>query len=293
MTTITGHLLTVNTIPLGSPLDGAHPSGATTLLVVDPLDFSEGGGWLNIGSEVLSYDSVDLTTRLVTLTTPLLNGYAGDTRVNLYDPDAANGTGAPATELEAQVAPEGDPGGDPVFAEVAHALKSFFVGGIGVATPVVTLERLGDAWIITNVLGQSPALDGAVVWNPHSYRTKNPATFPAGAWTAATSWADVETDGVTYSAGSWTIQIPAWYSVTAWLTWALNATNRRRIRILVNGIVQRTSVVPADPDIETYSQIDIEARLAEGDVVTIEVFQGTGAGLQITDGAFSIHRLSV
>jgi hypothetical protein len=291
---LTATLTRVDGVETTAQLASAALTGDTVLDVDDATGWIPGTALLDDELTTLTVTDVDIEADTLTVEA-LTADLPADAGLVLLGED-----GKPAAYLAATVTPDGEDS-PPLMAVLEPGAElGFAEADYDPGVPVEIAPAIGRAgliapggYVVVRRLDVASNVDGGVVWNPHSYRTANTATIPAGAWTAVTSWADVETDGIAYSTGSWTIETAGWYAIAAWLTWDFNATNRRRIRVLVNGVVQRTAVVPADPDIDTYSELNIEARLTEADVVTVQGFQGSGAGLQITGGAFSVHRISV
>lgn len=289
-----GNVVAVNTKTVGDQVAGAHAAGVTVLQLDEASEFPN-AGTVSTDLGLLDFTKVDVDEDLMTLATSVPAGGLPDgSRVELWDSDSGR-NGAVATEKIAYVRLEGsEDDGDLFEATIRHSVRSFLPDGIRTGPgEVVELDIAAEQ--VIDVPGRTPQLDGQAVWNPHSFRIKGGAftLIPDAAHTQLTGWTDVETDGADFSSGSWTITTPAWYSISAWMTWAANVNGRRRLRIVINGVAVRINVQPADPEIETYNEASVEARLVEGDVVTAWVYQTSGAGLNVTDGAFSIHRLSI
>lgn len=285
-----GRVLAVTTHTVGDQVVGAHAAGVTVLQLDESSEFPTGGGTVSTPLGLLTYTSVDPETDTMTLTTGLpTGGLADEARIELWDTDR----GAVVTEVVASVRLEGDEDdGDPYEATVPQNLRAYLSDDMPDDDgPLVEIDVEGEA--VTDVPGRTPKLDGQVVWNPHSYRTFNGQTISTATHEKLTGWTDVETDGVGFATNGWVALSQAWYEMTAWVTWAANSTGRRRIRFLVNGNIVRIRPDPADPDIETYQEASHQMRLFEGDRVEVWVFQTSGAGLQVTGGSFSIHRLSI
>lgn len=146
-----GRILAVNRVYLGSELVGDHAAGVTTLLVEDPVDFDELGGWLSVNDQLLEYTSCDDETGELTLATALpVGGYDGD-RVYPWDTLYRE----LASDTVAQVELDGeDDNADPIEATVAHHLVRSLEEGIRALTgESVLLELDGDEWRVVDVRG--------------------------------------------------------------------------------------------------------------------------------------------
>jgi hypothetical protein len=74
---------------------------------------------------------------------------------------------------------------------------------------------------------------------------------------------------------------------TAYLqvTWEVDATGSRRIRILKNGTAQATSRVQPDGEVLTMV-LAWPVKLATGDTITVDVWQNSGGALDVTAAKF-------
>lgn len=285
-----GRVIAVNTHTVGDQVAGAHAAGMTVLQLDDSSDFPPEGGTVSTDLGLLDYAAVNADEDLMTLADSVPTGGLPDgARIELWDLDR----GALATETIASVVLEGsEDDGDPFEATVRHSLRALLPDGIREG-PGEVVEVDVEAEQVIDAPGRTPQLDGQAVWNPHSYRTFNGQTVAHATHEKLLGWSNSETDGITFTAGQWIVVSPAWYEMRAWTTWASNANGRRRVRILVNGVAVRVKAEVADPEIETYCEAFTEMRLFEGDVVEVWGYQSSGAGLAVTAGTFSIHRLSI
>lgn len=277
--TITGTLTRVDDVETVTALTADVAIGATLLPVDDVTDFNIGDDVMVLDTNVGAVTAVDDTASTLTVPT-LASGYSIDDPVILLDTD-----GQTAVTRIASVDPDDDDQPPIDDALIDPGLSTLVEGVYDPGVPV-ELDYTDGVYTVVR------RLDDRVGWNPHSYQTINATTITAATHTQLTAFTTVETDGFSYGAGSWQVGYAGWYGMNAWVSWASNATGRRRVRFLVNGVLQLVQVVPADPDTQSFNQASFEARLQVGDVVTVWVFQNSGTSLGITDGAFSIHRIS-
>lgn len=132
----------------------AAAAGATTLYLGDAVDFAEDGGTLTIGAEVLAYSSADLDTDVLVLADPTTVDYEVGETVQVYPP---------APERVAVVRLDED--GEAVDARVPHALYDRIPEGIREDDlgERVSLTLDGAAWVVADVLGKEPSIDGTFV----------------------------------------------------------------------------------------------------------------------------------
>jgi hypothetical protein len=160
-----GVIQDVNLATLGAYL-AVDAAGAATSLVVDSgIDFDELGGTLTISGADYTYVTVDFDTNpdtdTITGLSPALPGTVlAGTRVDV----------APVTvELKAKLLPEH--AGDTVSALVPHGLMDRVPEGIRAPGlgEVVLYEKIADQFVITDLRGREPVIDGAFI---------DPATLP-------------------------------------------------------------------------------------------------------------------
>jgi hypothetical protein len=173
-----GTVLAVQSRRLGDELVGAHSAGATVLQVDDVADFSEEGGWISTPAGVQAYSTINDAASTISLTAGLLGALADADRVDLYDVEQAQ----TIVEVIASVQVDGaEVNSDPVEAIVHHTLVALLPEGIRAeAGESVEFEHdaTADVSTITNVLGKSPSIDGAAVWNPYVIQAMNALTVP-------------------------------------------------------------------------------------------------------------------
>lgn len=289
-----GSVESVEARKLGSELTAAAAVGASTLAVEITFDFDEDGGLLLLNGATLAYTTVDEATATITLTAPLATAAAVDDPVQVVDD-----TGAVAVEWVANVATDE---GDTKPATIPTALIPYFPEG-SYADPVwvrIGLDEDGGGYVVRSQPDREASFDGGAVWNPHSSRRMNQVTIPtsaSGEWVDITSWSDVETDAITLDAG-FTVQVSGFYSYRANVAFVANSTGGRRVRILLNGVDEVAfGATAADPTGVSFITAQFADRLAEGDRLTVQVFQNSGAGLDLSAGsnrcAFVMYRVSV
>lgn len=167
----TGRVIAVVTSVAGDELVAAAAAGATSLIVVDPSDFSEDGGSLRVTTEdgvvaILSYLSAtedgtiqlghqDSETGVIT-PDPLPMAAAIGDRVEVYDETS----GTVTQETVTHVAIQGTSSDDAVEAIVTHALIPYLPEGIRDEGEgeVVALDYVGDDLTVTDVYDLTPSL---------------------------------------------------------------------------------------------------------------------------------------
>ena len=285
-----GHVVEVSSSLLGDQLAAAAPVGATVLLVEDPVDFSETGGTLTIGTQVINYSSMDDEAGTLLLETPTTVAYDVAERVRVHPPSVVK---------EALVILDG--ADEAVTVRVPHSLHDRLADGTRDISEYesVALELDGWEWVLVDILGEEPEIAGDMVWNPHSFRDMNAVTIPHDTWVTIGSWTNMESDGITIAAG-YTVVYPGWYFTGSQAAFMTNATGRRRIRLLKNGDTVNPVAffaTNADPSGWSFVPCSAELRLAEGDVITVQVSQTSGADLALVTGPgrsnFSMHRISI
>lgn len=163
MTDTTGRVVAVTHDPLGDELAADALTGATSLVVEDAADFSEDGGSVLVGGEVLRYLTADDEAGVLTLdpATPLgADAVAGD-RVALWDAEAAG----VVTDYVAHVAEDGaELNDDSLEATIHHALVPYLPEGIrdGLGEAVL-MQRLDGGLFVVDLLGRTPVMDGRMI----------------------------------------------------------------------------------------------------------------------------------
>lgn len=150
----TGKVSAVNEVSIGTSLDGAHGAGVSSLLVLDPFEFSETGGTLQLDDETLTYLSWDEDESTIALAAPTASA---------HDDGAAVLVLPLTTEVVAAVTLGS---GEAVTADVPHALRAYLpVGTSGGQT--VVLADTEDGLLLTDVVKESPQFNGAAI-DPNS-----------------------------------------------------------------------------------------------------------------------------
>jgi microcystin-dependent protein len=147
-----GTVESIAEVVLGDELATAVTAGAGTLTLGDVVDFNESGGQLLIGAEILAYTGLDDDANTITLTSGLANAYSVGEPVYVY-PDSR--------ERQATVRLDDD--GEAVVARVPHALYDRLAEGTrdDASAEVVSLYLDGDEWVVDDVLGIEPLVDGS------------------------------------------------------------------------------------------------------------------------------------
>ncbi|MFE9497260.1 hypothetical protein [Streptomyces collinus] len=151
-----GYVHDVREVTLGSFLDGDHLTGATTLKVMDAADFNEEGGSLVLEDQTLIYLSVDMEADTIVLASPLAADY--DNGLPLYITPLSY-------EKQAVVVLDGFD--EAITAIVPHSLYDRLPDGIreDFARESVTIELENSTWLVKNVYGIVPTIDGQYLEN--------------------------------------------------------------------------------------------------------------------------------
>lgn len=147
-----GAVMSVAEIVTGDELAVAASAGALILELVDAVDFTESGGVLKIGDEIIGYSSADLDSDFVQLDTATTLAYDAGEPV-LVQPDAR--------ERVATVQLDDD--GEAIEARVPHALYDRIDEGIRDVPEHVSLDLDGGTWVIVDVIGREPVIDGSYI----------------------------------------------------------------------------------------------------------------------------------
>jgi hypothetical protein len=160
-TTIDARILNVYDALAGSTLAVDATAGDSELILDDLFDFDEAGGTVQISdgtnTESVGYTSVDDDTATLTLSGPLAHSYAvTDGTFATPDPDGL--------EKRAQII-RGDVDDELIEARVLH--RWYDVLPEGIRDPdsgeAVTAAFDGTDWVITDILGQTPFIDGSLI----------------------------------------------------------------------------------------------------------------------------------
>lgn len=161
-----GVVTTVTTTDLGSHLSVDAASGATTVTVDVVLDFNEGGGTLRLNGVTYTYTAADYDALTLTIPAGLTGAAVAGDRVDvLVDGDVVSNKWADVMQEHAD---------DAQRVRVPHALWGLIPDGIRVGgNERVQFEKHPSGeWVLTDVLGKAPQLDGAIL---------DPATVPPAA----------------------------------------------------------------------------------------------------------------
>lgn len=197
-----GTVLLVQEVTAGSELSADAATGAATITVEDPTDFSEDGGTLLLGAETIVWTGVDETTATITLATTLSADHAAGDRVDIQ----------PATlERFAYVAMEEQE--EVLEVLVPHSLYDRIQVGqrdeVTIDSELVELSRnTGGELVVVNVVDQAPSVDGSFIDTatlpPAGTDGSAPASSPTptvrgGIGSLAVSWTPISnSDPVTY-----------------------------------------------------------------------------------------------
>lgn len=289
-----GHVVAVISETLGSKLVADAAAGATSLVVEYAGDF-EDSGTLDLNGARLAYSSwtsgeLEDDPDTITLAAPLAEAASEGDVVGVAT------AGATAVDVVARVT-LGD--GDAV--DVTLPFEQRPLWPVGDYDPPVPVEVSDDLMRLVSVPYREAMVDGGSVWNPYSIRRMSVATIPTGTWTTLTAWENVESDLVTDGDG-WTIVYPAVYLIGMQIVFSPNATGRRAVRLILNGdTTNPISVGGANADTgagnPTYVSAFTQLRLVKDDVLTVQVFQSSGANLTLYTsagrGTSFINRVSV
>lgn len=157
-----GFIDTVAIIQAGSAIAVAANIGDTTLYIDDAYDFDETGGFAEISGLAFAYSSSDHDLDTLTVTDALT---------------AALGVGTPVlvspNSFEKRASVTMSDSGDTIDARVPHNLYDRIPEGIrDEAQESVTIELVSNEWVIVDIFGQEPSIDGSYI---------DPATVPSPA----------------------------------------------------------------------------------------------------------------
>lgn len=152
----------------GSEVTVDAPTGTQVIAVDFPVDFDENGGQLahvETGT-VYDYTTVDVDAETVTLAAPLPSGvaFAAGDALEVYPP---------ADEMYAAVRlDDADSDEEAVEARVNHPIRAMLPEGVrGEAGESVEVDDTGSEWVVVDVFGTQPVIDGAYL---------EPGTVPGG-----------------------------------------------------------------------------------------------------------------
>lgn len=151
MTEVYGTVLDVSTQNVATELTEPALSGSTTVHVEDASIFSETGGTILIGDVIYDYQTADIDTGVLVLTTPLVNDIDLFDAVEIYPP-------APDKVALISLGDESDA----VSVHVPHALQAFIEDGFredGAGEAVRLVERRPGEFYIEDVANKSATLN--------------------------------------------------------------------------------------------------------------------------------------
>lgn len=280
--------------PAGSALAVAVNAGDLTLTVEWGTDFDARGGLFAVDDSATVYAYTGADDDTLTLAAPFPTAL-------LLDDDhfilALNAQGEVEQEFAANVWLDPDNDETPTPCEVANDV-ALRIRDDSAGLPV-TVEPLpdGSGYRMVALAGVNGLLDGSTIYNPYASRNINTTNLQTAVFTQLTSFTEIASDSVTLSGGSHTVQIGGTYRTELQVFFQAAPTGTRRVRIRLNGVQIGYNRVSADDSGDTTAVLAFSPPqpFAEGDVVTIEAFQSSGATLQILAGAsvFSIYRISV
>lgn len=157
-----GTLVEVREFAVGGELAAPVEAGSMGISLLDAVDFEEDGGLLRIGEEVLAYLSADLESDAIQLAEPLAGSYEEGEQVYVYPEHRER---IASVQYEDQ--------GEAITARVPHALYDRVPEGIRDEPELVTLELDGPEWVLADVLGKEPAIDGGFI-DPETLPTVEP-----------------------------------------------------------------------------------------------------------------------
>jgi hypothetical protein len=273
---ISGLVVAVDDETAGSQTVLEALAGETVLTVDDAIDFDSTGGQLSLADgTVLDYIEANDDEDTITLAAPLAAPVEFESDVLVYPPQFTR---------TALVVIDG--GSDPIPATVPHDKQDVLAPGVrdeeNANREEVLLIADGDwSWSVFDVTNKGELLrDGAAIWNPHAIRDAPAVNLPNDSWTTISGYSDVKVSGITVTSSEWIIgPHPGFYSVTTRYSFSNNSTSGRRgVRVMVNGVEESAVVRPADSG-RTYMLTIADVNVAEGDVITVQAWQNSGASL--------------
>lgn len=137
----------------------------------------------------------------------------------------------------------------------------------------VLLLQFGPSYVVAGPLESTPT--------PYSARVKTGATsYATSTFTDIDVAVNRKTVGITYSAGTWTVQRSGRYFLNLNWTWEPNATGRRIVTLNVNGAVTCRHETAANGTQNTHNQITKIQPLNVGDTIVFQCWQNAGVNVQ-------------
>lgn len=287
-----GTVASVEAQMVGSELIAASAIAATTLTVDNVTDFDEEGGLLLLNDVILAYTGIDADTDIITLASGLAVAAAVD------DPVAVVEGGKASVEWVANVVTDE---GDTIPAVIPTALVRYFEEGTYDETVTVRLVQVGSGYEVAGQPLRDAVFDGAGVWNPHLLRYMTALSVPNATWTRVVNMNTRSFDGIDVnvpSAGYNTVINPGVYWASAQAAFAGNVTGRRGVAITVDGSQVTAMSVATEPAGGTFVSTGVLLALDELQVVSVEVYQNSGAALALavtpdTNTNFNLYRVSI
>ncbi len=291
MTTQRGLLTSVATTELGTVLVDDALAGQTTLTVDWTAEFATTGGLLRLGETQLNYTSAtdpDDDPSVITLRDPLPADVAAGESVG-----SLTAAGEPRFSVKAYVS--FDEGAKPIPYDIASGLQGRITEDVPAGTPLDVDMSTG------RVVGRAEVgaqLDGNSVWNPYLARRATTLSVPNATWTAVAGWTDSMIQGVIVELdGTVTIAYPGFYVIDASPTFSTNNSGSRSARIMVNDVQAGYLSIPADVVGSTDVPVAARRVLVEGDNIRLDVYQSSGAALNLSSSAgvspMSLYRVSL
>lgn len=149
-----GVIVEVSEVTLGNEFAVDVAAGVLAVSLDDAVDFNEDGGTLIIDdAELVDYVSANLDEDTIELATPLQASYLAGDSVKVY-PEARERVALVRLDVD----------GEAIEARVPHALYDKIAEGVrGEDSESVSLVLDGDEWVIDDVLGQEPFVDGSYI----------------------------------------------------------------------------------------------------------------------------------
>lgn len=151
-----GYVHEVRLETAGSFLDGDHLAGSTTLKIMDAADFSESGGSFILNGVTLVYLSADLEADTLTLASAL--------PTDTEDGEPLQVTPLSVEKYAVVVVDDFD---ESISALVPHSLYDRLAEGMreDFNRESVSIELKNATWVVTNVYGIAPVIDGQYLEN--------------------------------------------------------------------------------------------------------------------------------
>lgn len=279
---MTGKLMLVQTVDVGSILSQDASAADTVLYVDDYSDFSDSGE-LKIGTEIIEYDTTfddDADSVYLSLATALGSGYVTGDFVYVYPTakkrfgNVISAEGEITAEIDSRIwAYLEDGARDDSTAESVVVENSAVVAIIG-QTPKIITDRHRARAYKTTYQSISHLTDTKVDWEAESYDTDS----------------NFDLTGNRYNC-----PVAGYYQVSVAVSFASNPTGDRGVMIYKNGTVYAMgSFVAASSSRGTTVTVSTDVSADVGDYIEIYVWQNSGVALNIDSGSeqtyIAVHR---